>query len=72
MGMDLLLGVAFAFVVLGPKRVHSVLGLVGRAKAEIDKAAGSVKARLGEELEGPGVNEPFTAEGAEGAEEFTS
>jgi Sec-independent protein translocase protein TatA len=39
MGAELLIGLALAFVVLGPRRMRSMLGQVGRAKAQFDKAS---------------------------------
>jgi len=37
MGTELLIGLAFAFIVLGPERMHSMLGHLARAKAQFDK-----------------------------------
>jgi Sec-independent protein translocase protein TatA len=50
-GAELLVGLALAFVVLGPKRMHSMLGQVGRAKAQFDKVSREIKAQLAKELE---------------------
>jgi Sec-independent protein translocase protein TatA len=47
--MPLLLGLGF--VVLGPKRMHAILGHIVRAKAEFDKASRSIKSQLAAELE---------------------
>ncbi|HEX3354678.1 MAG TPA: hypothetical protein VHS34_17800 [Terriglobales bacterium] len=46
MGTELLIGLALAFVVLGPERMHSMLGHVGRAKAQFDKAGREIQAQL--------------------------
>ena len=37
MGTELLIGLALAFIVLGPERMHSMLGHLARAKAQFDK-----------------------------------
>jgi Sec-independent protein translocase protein TatA len=37
MGTELLIGLALAFVVLGPQRMQSMLGHLGKAKAQLDK-----------------------------------
>jgi Sec-independent protein translocase protein TatA len=52
MGVELLIGLALAFVVLGPKRMQLMLGQVGRAKAQFDKASRGIKAQLAAQLEG--------------------
>jgi Sec-independent protein translocase protein TatA len=51
MGAELLIGVVLGFVVLGPRRMHSMLGNVGRAKAHFDKATRELKSQLIAELE---------------------
>jgi Sec-independent protein translocase protein TatA len=51
MGAELLLGVAIAFVLLGPKRMHWLLGHMGRTKVELDKASRGIKSRLAAELQ---------------------
>jgi Sec-independent protein translocase protein TatA len=38
-------------VVLGPKRLHAVLGYVARVKAELENATRGMKSELGAELE---------------------
>jgi Sec-independent protein translocase protein TatA len=38
-------------VVLGPKRLHSMLGHVARAKAEFDRASRGIKSQLTAQLE---------------------
>ena len=52
MGTELLLGIALGFMILGPKRMHSMLGPLGKAKAELEKASRSLKRQLSTELEG--------------------
>jgi Sec-independent protein translocase protein TatA len=39
MGTELLIGLALAFVVLGPQRMHPMLGHLGRVKAQFEKAS---------------------------------
>jgi hypothetical protein len=46
MGASLLIGLALAFVVLGPKRMQSMLGPVSLAKARFDKASREIRAQL--------------------------
>ncbi len=56
MGTELLLGIALGFMILGPKRMHAMLGPLGKAKAELDKASRSLKRQLSTQLEGaPGM-----------------
>ena len=50
-GAELLIFVMLGFLVLGPKRMHVMLGHVARAKAEFDKASRSLKSQLTAELE---------------------
>jgi Sec-independent protein translocase protein TatA len=50
-GTELLFIVALGLVVLGPKRLHIVLGRVARAKAEFDTASRGIKSQLMAELE---------------------
>lgn len=51
-GTELLFIVALGLVVLGPKRLHIVLGHVARAKAEFEKTSRGIKSQLAAELEG--------------------
>jgi Sec-independent protein translocase protein TatA len=51
-GTELLFVIVLGLVVLGPKRLHTMLGQVTRAKAEFDKASRSIKSHLAAELEG--------------------
>lgn len=50
-GTELLFLVALGLVVLGPKRLHAVLGHVARAKAEFEEASRGFKSQLGAELD---------------------
>ena len=40
LGSELVMIVGLGFVVLGPKRMHSVLGQVARMRSELEKARG--------------------------------
>ncbi len=51
MGTELLLGIALGFMILGPKRMHAMLGPLGKAKAELEKASRSLKRQLSTEIE---------------------
>ena len=53
LGTGLPLFVALGFLVLGPKRMHAMLGQLARAKAEFEKANRSLKSQLATELGGP-------------------
>ncbi len=48
LGTELPLLVAFGFVVLGPKRMQTMLGHVGRARAELYKVSYGIKSQLQE------------------------
>ena len=50
-GVELLFMLMLGLVVLGPKRLHSMLGHVARAKAEFDRASRGIKSQLTAELE---------------------
>jgi len=50
-GTELLFLVTLGLVVLGPKRLHAVLGHVARAKAEFEEASRGFKSQLGAELD---------------------
>ena len=50
-GTEILFVVMLGLVVLGPKRMHAVLGHVARAKAELENATRGMKSQLGAELE---------------------
>jgi Sec-independent protein translocase protein TatA len=51
MGTELFIGLALAFVVLGPERMHSMLGQFGRAKAQLEKASQQTREQLVQQLE---------------------
>jgi len=51
-GTELPLLLVLGFVVLGPKRMHAMLGHVARAKAEFDKASCGIKSQLAAETKG--------------------
>jgi len=51
-GTELLFVLVLGLVLLSPKRLHTMLGQVARAKAEFDKASRGFKAQLASELEG--------------------
>jgi len=56
-------------VVLGPKRMHSILGFVGRAKAEFDKASREIKSQVSAELQRiPQDEKSASAEGVRNVE----
>jgi Sec-independent protein translocase protein TatA len=46
MGAELLIGLALAFIVLGPNRMHSMIAKAGRAKAQFEQAIGKIKAEF--------------------------
>ena len=50
-GTEILFMVMLGLVVLGPKRLHAMLGHVARAKAELENATRGIKSQLGAELE---------------------
>jgi Sec-independent protein translocase protein TatA len=49
-GVELLLGLALGFVILGPKRMQTMLGHLGRAKASLEKAQRNIKSQLAADL----------------------
>lgn len=50
-GTEVLFMLMLGLLVLGPKRLHAMLGHVARAKAEIENATRGMKSQLGAELE---------------------
>jgi Sec-independent protein translocase protein TatA len=52
LGSGLPFFVVIGFLVLGPKRMHAMLGQLARAKAEFDKAGRGIKSRVAAELAG--------------------
>ena len=51
MGLELLIGAMLGFVILGPRRMHSMLGNAARAKVQFDKVTRELKSQLSAELE---------------------
>jgi Sec-independent protein translocase protein TatA len=50
-GTEILFLLLLGLVVLGPKRLHAMLGHVARAKAELENAARGIKSQLATELD---------------------
>jgi Sec-independent protein translocase protein TatA len=50
-GIEILFVLFLGLLVLGPKRLHTVLGHVARAKAELENAARGLKSQLAAELD---------------------
>jgi Sec-independent protein translocase protein TatA len=50
-GTEILFIVMLGLVVLGPKRLHAMLGHVARAKAELENATRGIKSQLAAELD---------------------
>jgi Sec-independent protein translocase protein TatA len=50
-GAELLFIFMLALLVLGPKRLHSMLGHVARAKVELEKATRDIKSQLAAQLD---------------------
>lgn len=50
-GTEMLLLAGLGFLLLGPKQMHTMLGHLGRAKAEIEKVSHGFKAQLAADLE---------------------
>ena len=59
-GSEVLLLLGAGFVVLGPKRMQSMIGQIGRAKAQFDKASRSFMAQVNSGLD----EKPETPAGA--------
>jgi Sec-independent protein translocase protein TatA len=49
-GPEMLFMIVLGLVILGPKRLQSMLGQVARAKAEFDKASRGIKSQLATEI----------------------
>jgi Sec-independent protein translocase protein TatA len=49
-GVELLFMLMLGLILLGPKRLHTMLGHVARAKAEFDQASRGIKSQLMAEL----------------------
>lgn len=50
-GTEILFVIALGGLLLGPKRLHAVLGNVARAKAQFEKASRNLKSQLEAEIE---------------------
>jgi Sec-independent protein translocase protein TatA len=50
-GMEILFALMLGLVILGPKRLHTMLAHVARAKAELENAARGLKSQLAAELD---------------------
>ena len=50
-GTEILFMLMLAHLVLGPKRLHAMLGHVARAKAELENATRGIKSQLAAELD---------------------
>jgi Sec-independent protein translocase protein TatA len=50
-GTEILFFVALGVVVLGPKRLHTVIGHVARARARLEEVTQAFKSQLAQELE---------------------
>ena len=50
-GTEILFMLMLGLVVLGPKRLHAMLGHAARAKAELENAARGIKSQLATELD---------------------
>ena len=55
-GTEILFLLVLGLLVLGPKRLPTILGHVARAKAEFEDATRSFKSQLQSELEGQHTN----------------
>jgi len=66
-GTEILFMIALGGLLLGPKRMHAVLGNVARAKAQLEKASRNLKSQLEAELEDPhGDNKTDSSQELEG------
>ena len=52
-GTEILFMIALGGLLLGPKRLHAVLGNVARAKSQFEEASSNLKSQLKAELEAP-------------------
>ena len=50
-GTEILFILMLGLVVLGPERLHAMLGHVAQAKAELENATRGIKSQLGAELD---------------------
>ena len=56
-GTEILFVLLLGLLVLGPKRLHAMLGQLARAKAEFENAARGIKTQLAAELDASSVDE---------------
>jgi Sec-independent protein translocase protein TatA len=52
-GSELVMMAGLGFVVLGPKRMHALLGQVARLRSEVEKGSRGWKSQIAAELEQP-------------------
>ena len=50
-GTEIVFVLVLGLLILGPKRLHTLLGQVARAKAQLEEAARGFKSQLGSELD---------------------
>jgi Sec-independent protein translocase protein TatA len=50
MGIELLLGLGLAFLILGPKRMHEMAGYLNRTKAQLAEAGRGLQSQFEAEL----------------------
>jgi Sec-independent protein translocase protein TatA len=58
LGTEILFMLLLGLVVLGPKRLHAMLGRVTRAKAELENATRGIKSLLAAQLDGAPQDSP--------------
>jgi Sec-independent protein translocase protein TatA len=58
LGTEILFMLLLGLVVLGPKRLHAMLGHVARAKAELENATRGIKSQLAAQLDGAPQESP--------------
>jgi Sec-independent protein translocase protein TatA len=57
-GTEIVFMLLLGLVVLGPKRLHAMLGHVARAKAELENGTRSIKFQLAAQLDGAPQQSP--------------
>ena len=61
-GMEILFVLLLGLLILGPKRLHTILAHVARAKAELENATRGLKSQLAAELDAmPGAGKNYCA-----------
>ena len=58
-GSEILFVMLLGLVLLGPKRMHTMIGQVARAKAQFEKATLGLKSQLASEIEVAPANSKF-------------